>query len=166
MALQHAEQLLKQPRLSGAHRYLGHLYLAEAMVTLDRIADSVSHLNPDNVTDISTLFPEHKEQDKSEKNGEKDSQESSEAKGALYPWSPRDVPQARAVMQYNLAAAHAIRGEYEKASMHLAQSIQSIGSPPPVQMYFLMLYLELMEGRHKNAHQFIREHFGHVTLNR
>lgn len=31
------------------------------------------------------------------------------------PWSPQDVPKAQAIMQYNLAVCHAIRGEYEKA---------------------------------------------------
>ena len=40
--------------------------------------------------------------------------------GALYPWSPRDLPRAKAIMQYNLAVAHAIRGEGEKALMHLS----------------------------------------------
>ena len=41
--------------------------------------------------------------------------------GALYPWSPRDLPRAKAIMQYNLSTAHAIRGEYEKALMQLSK---------------------------------------------
>ncbi len=41
-------------------RYCGHMYKAEALVALDRIADAVSHLNIDNVTDISTVPPEPK----------------------------------------------------------------------------------------------------------
>ena len=41
--------------------------------------------------------------------------------GALYPWSPRDLLRAKAIMQYNLATAHAIRGEYEKALMQLSK---------------------------------------------
>ena len=44
-------------------RYLGHLYLAEAQVSLDRIADAVRHLDPESVTDISTVFPEQKSTD-------------------------------------------------------------------------------------------------------
>ena len=36
------------------------MYKAEALVALDRIADAVSHLNIDNVTDISTVPPEPK----------------------------------------------------------------------------------------------------------
>jgi hypothetical protein len=41
--------------------------------------------------------------------------------GALFNWVPRDVTKAKAIMQYNLATAHAIRGEYEKAIMNLAK---------------------------------------------
>jgi len=38
-------------------RYLAHMYMAEALVALDRIADSIDHLNPDLVTDVGALFP-------------------------------------------------------------------------------------------------------------
>ena len=41
-------------------RYLGHLYMAEALVALDRIADGIQHLNPELVTDINTIPPEQK----------------------------------------------------------------------------------------------------------
>ncbi len=40
---------------------------------------------------------------------------------SLYPWSPRDVTKAKAITQYNLATAHAIRGEYEKALQYLTE---------------------------------------------
>ncbi|KAJ8302570.1 hypothetical protein KUTeg_018966 [Tegillarca granosa] len=168
LALQHAETLLKQPRLSGAQRYLGHLYLAEASVALDRIADSIQHLNPELVTDISTNPPEQKSEqekvDKADKN-DKD-QETTEAKGSLCTWSPRDLTRAKAIMQYNLATAHAIRGEYDKAMSNLGESSNFIGTPLPAQMYFLKLYLDLIEGRRKMAQIVIKDHFGHVTPNR
>ncbi|XP_067652107.1 CCR4-NOT transcription complex subunit 10-like isoform X1 [Haliotis asinina] len=170
MALHHAESLLKQPHLSGAQRYIGHLYVAEAQVQLDKIPDSIGHLNPDLVTDIGTCPPEHKsEQEKADKNdkGEKDLlADSTEAKSSLYPWFPKDLSRAKAVMQYNLAAAHAMRGEYDKAMTHLTESSRNIGTPLPAQMYFLKLYLDLMEGRRKMAQHVIKEHFGHVTPNR
>jgi hypothetical protein len=38
-------------------RYLGHMYMAESLVALDRIADSIDHLNADLITDVSTVFP-------------------------------------------------------------------------------------------------------------
>ncbi|XP_033754532.1 CCR4-NOT transcription complex subunit 10-like isoform X2 [Pecten maximus] len=171
LALQHAENLLRQPRLSGAQRYLGHLYMAEALVAMDKIADAIQHLNPETVVDISTNPPEQKsDQDKNDKGdkldkGEKD-QESSEAKGSLYPWSPKDLTKAKAIMQYNLATAHAIRGEYDKAMANLGESSNYIGTPLPAQMYFLKLYLDLIEGRRKMAQIVIKDHFGHVTPNR
>lgn len=168
MALQYAETLLKQPKLSGAQSYLAHMYMGEALVALDRIADGIQHLNPELVTDISTTLPDTKtEQDKTDKleKGDKDL-DTPEIKGAFYPWTPRDPRTAKAIMQYNLAAAHAVRGEYDKAAANLGESSKFIGAPLPAQMYFLKLYLDLIEGRRKMAQFVIKEHFGHVTPNR
>lgn len=41
-------------------RYLGNMYMAEALVYVDRIADAIQHLSTENVVDISTVPPEHK----------------------------------------------------------------------------------------------------------
>ena len=41
-------------------RYLAHMYMGEALVALDRIADGIQHLNPELVTDITTTLPEQK----------------------------------------------------------------------------------------------------------
>lgn len=53
MALNHAEKLLHQPKVSGSLKFLGHLYAAEALISLDRISDAIAHLNPENVSDVS-----------------------------------------------------------------------------------------------------------------
>lgn len=34
-------------------RFLGHLYAAEALISLDRISDAITHLNPENICDVS-----------------------------------------------------------------------------------------------------------------
>lgn len=34
-------------------RFLGHLYAAEALISLDRISDAIAHLSPENVSDVS-----------------------------------------------------------------------------------------------------------------
>ncbi|KAK7498125.1 hypothetical protein BaRGS_00010713 [Batillaria attramentaria] len=151
VALQHAENLLRQPRLSGAQRYIGSMYMAEALVELDRIADAIGHLNPDSLTqaDISTVPPEAKSDP-----------------GALCPWIPRELPKAKAMMQHNLAVAHAIRGEFDKANKYLGEGSKNNGTPLPAQMYYLKLYLDLMEGRRQMAQMIIKDHFGHVTPNR
>jgi CCR4-NOT transcription complex subunit 10 len=163
VALQYADKLLRQPRLSGAHRYLAHMYMAEALVALDRIADSIDHLNPDLIADISTQPPP---EDKTDRNGDGEPPEQSEYKGARYPWSPGNLAQAKAFMLYNLAATHAIRGEHEKALLHLGKVTQPIGQPLPAQLYYLKIYLELMEGHRKVVHSLLRDHFGHVTSGR
>lgn len=41
--------------------------------------------------------------------------------GYFYPWSPKDLTRAKAIAQYNLATAHAIRGEYDKAGQNLGE---------------------------------------------
>ncbi|XP_064599007.1 CCR4-NOT transcription complex subunit 10-like [Liolophura sinensis] len=172
LAINLAENLLKQPRLSGAQKYLGNMYIAEALVYVDRIADAIQHLNVENVMDISTVPPEHKsEQEKLEKEkgsdkGEKEVSENGEFKGFFYPWTPRDLSKAKAMMQYNLATAHAIRGEYGKSMAHLGESAKVVGTPLPAQMYFLRLYLDLIEGRRKMAQVIIKDYFGHTTPNR
>ena len=38
------------------------MYLSEALVALDRIADAVELLNPDAVTDVTTTVPETKQE--------------------------------------------------------------------------------------------------------
>ena len=54
------------------------MYMAEALVAMDRIADAVTHLDGEEITDISLVPPEEKKEQ--DKNGEKD-QEGGETKG-------------------------------------------------------------------------------------
>ncbi|PKU38066.1 hypothetical protein llap_11627 [Limosa lapponica baueri] len=57
-------------------RFLGHLYAAEALISLDRISDAITHLNPENVTDVS-LGISSNEQDQGSDKGENEAMESS-----------------------------------------------------------------------------------------
>ena len=41
VALSHAKALLTQPKLSGAHKFLGRLYMSEALLNLDNISEAV-----------------------------------------------------------------------------------------------------------------------------
>lgn len=53
----HCQQLLEVPRLPGGLRFLGQLYMAEALVHLGRVQEALQYLNPDSVGDITTSLP-------------------------------------------------------------------------------------------------------------
>ncbi len=52
-ALNHSAVWFCSLLLCCAFRFLGHLYAAEALISLDRISDAIAHLNPENVSDVS-----------------------------------------------------------------------------------------------------------------
>ncbi|BFZ19332.1 hypothetical protein BsWGS_22371 [Bradybaena similaris] len=147
-ALAHTTNLLRQTNLSPAQRYLGYMYKGEALIALDRIADAVDTLNPDNVTDVSTTLPE-----------------SAADQESLVKWQPSSVPVARAFMQYNLAVAYAMRTEFEKSLKALTESSEKVGTPIPVHMFYLKLYLDLKQGNKQGAISIINEHFGYISRN-
>uniref|UniRef100_A0A8B9JYT3 CCR4-NOT transcription complex subunit 10 n=1 Tax=Astyanax mexicanus TaxID=7994 RepID=A0A8B9JYT3_ASTMX len=118
MALNHADKLLHQPKLSGSLKFLGHLYAAEALISLDRISDAIAHLNPENVTDVS-LGVSPSEQDQGSDKGDLEPVESSGKQTPLC--YPSTVSSARAMMLFNLGSAYCLRSEYEKARKCLHQ---------------------------------------------
>lgn len=142
MALNHADQLLQQPKLSGSLKFLGHLYAAEALISLDRISDAITHLNPENVTDVS-LGISSNEQDQAGKRAPQ-----------CYPSS---VNSARTVMLFNLGSAYCLRSEYDKARkcLHQAASMIHPKEVPP-EAILLAVYLELQNGNTQLALQMIK----------
>uniref|UniRef100_A0A2K5IGR6 CCR4-NOT transcription complex subunit 10 n=1 Tax=Colobus angolensis palliatus TaxID=336983 RepID=A0A2K5IGR6_COLAP len=141
MALNHADKLLQQPKLSGSLKFLGHLYAAEALISLDRISDAITHLNPENVTDVS-LGISSNEQDQGSDKGENEAMESS---GKRAPQCyPSSVNSARTVMLFNLGSAYCLRSEYDKARkcLHQAASMIHPKEVPP-EAILLAVYLEL-----------------------
>uniref|UniRef100_A0A2K6R7F5 CCR4-NOT transcription complex subunit 10 n=1 Tax=Rhinopithecus roxellana TaxID=61622 RepID=A0A2K6R7F5_RHIRO len=126
MALNHADKLLQQPKLSGSLKFLGHLYAAEALISLDRISDAITHLNPENVTDVS-LGISSNEQDQGSDKGENEAMESS---GKRAPQCyPSSVNSARTVMLFNLGSAYCLRSEYDKARKCLHQVMAQACNP-------------------------------------
>uniref|UniRef100_A0A8K9XQW4 CCR4-NOT transcription complex subunit 10 n=1 Tax=Oncorhynchus mykiss TaxID=8022 RepID=A0A8K9XQW4_ONCMY len=118
MALNHAEKLLHQTKLSGSLKFLGHLYAAEALISLDRISEAIGHLNPENVTDVS-MGVLSSEQDQGPDKGDLEPVESSGKQTPLC--YPSTVSSARAIMLFNLGSAYCLRSEYEKARKCLHQ---------------------------------------------
>ncbi|XP_062912800.1 CCR4-NOT transcription complex subunit 10 isoform X4 [Mobula hypostoma] len=154
MALNHAENLLQQPKLSGSLKFLGHLYAAESLISLDRISDAITHLNPENVTDVF-LGVSSNEQDQGSDRGENEQMESS-GKQILQCY-PNSVTSARAMMLFNLGSAYCLRSEYDKARkcLHQAASMISPKEIPP-EGILLAVYLELQNGNTQLALQIIK----------
>lgn len=157
VALKHAETLLIQPRVSGAHKLLAHLYAAEALILMDRIADAIQHLNPDRIKDVSFMMPfssdsDAKANDKPEENNK--------TYGNSQNWLPNTVNSARMIMIYNMAVAYTLRGELEKAgeNLRLVGVSRSSGTDIPVQALMLAMYIQLQQGHADLARSIIKQH--------
>ncbi|KAK5892850.1 hypothetical protein CesoFtcFv8_013200 [Champsocephalus esox] len=153
MALNHADKLLHQTKVSGSLKFLGHLYAAEALISLDRISDAIGHLNPENVSDVS-MGVLSSEQDQGSDKGEEPAEASGKQTPLCYPSS---VTSARAMMLFNLGSAYCLRSEYEKARkcLHQAASMVNTKEIPP-EAILLAVYLELQNGNTQLALQIIK----------
>ncbi|XP_031432587.1 CCR4-NOT transcription complex subunit 10 isoform X5 [Clupea harengus] len=154
IALSHSEMLLHQPKLCGSLKFLGHLYAAEALISMDRISEAIAHLNPENVTDVS-LGVSPSEQDQGTDKGDLEPLESSGKQTPLC--YPSTVSSARAMMLFNLGSAYCVRSEYEKARkcLHQAASMVNTKEIPP-EAILLGVYLELQNGNTQLALQIIK----------
>ncbi|XP_076325129.1 CCR4-NOT transcription complex subunit 10 isoform X1 [Tachypleus tridentatus] len=158
MALKHAETLLSQPRISGAHKFLAHLYAAEASIMMDDISDAIQYLSPDTLTDISLTLPltldsgDPKFVDRPE--------ESSRQTPLLQGWYPNTLSTAKVLMQYHLTVAYAIRGELDKAGENLSQVgiSKGPGTDIPVQAVMLAIYIQLQKGLPNLAKSIIKQY--------
>uniref|UniRef100_A0A4W6CIT9 CCR4-NOT transcription complex subunit 10 n=1 Tax=Lates calcarifer TaxID=8187 RepID=A0A4W6CIT9_LATCA len=152
MALNHAEKLLHQTKVSGSLKFLGHLYAAEALISLDRISDAITHLNPENVSDVSMgVLSSEQDQGLSHVC-------SVYAAGKQTPLCyPSSVTSARAMMLFNLGSAYCLRSEYDKARkcLHQAASMVNTKEIPP-EAILLGVYLELQNGNTQLALQIIK----------
>ncbi|XP_077576985.1 CCR4-NOT transcription complex subunit 10 isoform X4 [Stigmatopora nigra] len=153
MALNHAEKLLHQSKVSGSLKFLGHLYAAEALISMDRISDAITHLNPENVIDVS-IGMLTSEQDPGSEKGEEPVESSNKQTPICYPSS---VTSARAMMLFNLGSAYCLRSEYDKARKCLQQAASMVNSKEiPPEAILLGVYLELQNGNTQLALQIIK----------
>uniref|UniRef100_A0A7N6F6H1 CCR4-NOT transcription complex subunit 10 n=1 Tax=Anabas testudineus TaxID=64144 RepID=A0A7N6F6H1_ANATE len=153
MALNHAEKMLHQTKVSGSLKFLGNLYAAEALISLDRISDAIAHLNPENVSDVS-MGVLTSEQDQGSDKGDEPVESSGKQTPLCYPSS---VTSARAMMLFNLGSAYCLRSEYDKARkcLHQAASMVNTKEIPP-EAILLGVYLELQNGNTQLALQIIK----------
>ncbi|KAL0278505.1 UNVERIFIED_CONTAM: hypothetical protein PYX00_000316 [Menopon gallinae] len=151
IALEYAQELLLQSGLSGVHKMLGHLYAAEAYIFTDRIQEAIEHLNPDLITDLS--FQANSSAEESTENHSK----------PLKDWFPNNILTAKILMQYHLAVAFAVRGEFEKSGETLKHLWMLKGNcEVPIQVVMLALYIELQLGHAENSRTIIKQHCPHL----
>nr|CAB3232170.1 CCR4-NOT transcription complex subunit 10 [Phallusia mammillata] len=159
LALHRAQTLLKLPKLSGSHRYLGNMYAAEALVSLDRISEAIQYLSIDKINSISCSLEENGKKsptsdDGSQKSGTDNSSDQNSHKGfqrhrdVITPWHyPANVSYAHAYMIVNLSTSHCLRSEFEKAQRLLRQAASLLGGQRfPPQALLLAVYLGLNGG--------------------
>ncbi|KAF5301348.1 hypothetical protein FQA39_LY10746 [Lamprigera yunnana] len=150
VALEYARNLLRQPRLLGAHKLLAHLYAAEALILLDNISDALNHLNPENVKDISLEYPE------AEVNEDNQNVETNPPPK----WFPSNLASAHSVMQYNIAVCKTLKGQLDQAASLLKQIWKGRGPvcKVPALIIMLVLYIELQLGHADVARSLIRQY--------
>ena len=102
--------------------------------------------------------------------------------GANRSWWPHDVTRAKGVVHLNLSVAHVIRGESDKARLHLdkAEDLFTAGNNNapnnnnnnnnkngalPAQFLVARIYLDLLEGNRDGMQKTLKTHLGHVTGN-
>ncbi|CAH0395193.1 unnamed protein product [Bemisia tabaci] len=108
LAPNRANSLLCQNSLSGAHKFLGHLYAAEALIILGQSPEAMDYLKLDYLNDLSLLSPPQKYE------------------VPLKPpisWFHNNLTSAKNILQFNLAVALVIQEESEK-SAEVLKSVQ------------------------------------------
>ncbi|XP_066142548.1 CCR4-NOT transcription complex subunit 10 [Euwallacea fornicatus] len=149
-SLNFAKELLAQEKISGAHKLLGHLYAAECLVLSDQIPEAVNYLDPQNIKDIDLHFA-------SEFTPGEDSVTKT---NPPLSWFPNNLPTAHAIMQYNIAVAKTIRGQFEQAGQLLKQIWQqrSATCQVPAHIIMLVIYIELQLGHAEIARNLLRQY--------
>lgn len=120
MAHECSKVLLQLPNISNHHMYLGKMYSAEALVSLDRISDAIQHLSSDVTTDVSDIR---------DSSGNKSASSSDDAStrpvqkpvGSSTQCCFKSIRHAQACMLFNRAVAHSLRSEFEKGQKLMNQ---------------------------------------------
>ncbi|XP_022179168.1 CCR4-NOT transcription complex subunit 10-like [Myzus persicae] len=130
VALKYSQELLlKSDKINKVHKFLGHLYAAEALILLDKPNEAIDMLKDSNALD--DIEPEIHEQLRIEQ------------------WKPDKKKSAKAVLYYNLAVALTLRGDFDKAGELIKQIWLSkiVNVSVPVHVVILALYIHLRLGQ-------------------
>ncbi|XP_050537482.1 CCR4-NOT transcription complex subunit 10 isoform X3 [Daktulosphaira vitifoliae] len=139
VALKYSQELLEYNTVNKVHKFLGHLYAAEALILLDKPNEAIDMLKESSALD--DLQPELQEQLTSDN------------------WKPDKQKSAKAVLYYNLAVALTLRGDLDKAGELLKQiwlsKIEHVSVP--VHVVILALYIHLRLGQKEIAITLIKQ---------
>jgi len=141
---EYAETLLERSNLPGAYLMLANLYRAESLILQDKLSEAIKHLDPEIISDLSV-------------NLSSDNKPSFMSVGGGSGWSPTDVSEGRAVLEYNLGVGFALREEWDKAHIIAAQ-LYSRRSEVSLPVLLLNLYIALRRGDKQRALHIVREH--------
>lgn len=156
-AVRYGEQLLSESSCQGPLKFLGHMYVAEALVFLKRVPEAMKHLSPAHVAELAAYIPPSPEP----LDGEKaDADTGTPVANADLTAPPPFSPDfAKAVLCINLAATYCTKGEYAKASTCLGE-VQGLSPSSDLsgQMVMLSIYIELAQGNTKGALAIAQQH--------
>ncbi|CAF0808174.1 unnamed protein product [Didymodactylos carnosus] len=161
--------LLKETRASAGHKYLARLYLAESLLLLNNIDQSLVQLDPELVkTDQDLSFKISLTSPNTiEKEEKLESQDSiSEAKVDLFSWSPKEARVGQAIIHYNIAVIYATVGDIDRAFKSFNLFVNLFGKTQPAHSFQLKFYLDLLDGNRQRLQVLLKEHFGHMTTNK
>lgn len=161
LAHEYAVSLLSQSRISGAHKFLAHLYAGEALLLMDRITEAIEHFNFEHENDIELAFPasssevslKHQMRFDSKLNEKND--DGSRPVGNIPNWFPNTIASAKFISQYNLAVAYAVREEWAKA-LECLQQMNPNGDIPS-QALSLWIYVQLHQGTADEIKTYIKQ---------
>lgn len=138
---EHARALLRMSHITGPQKFLGHLYLAESLVKMDKIAEAIQELSPEHLQAYQTFNVEVQQLQTGET-------------------FPKTLNDARSMMLLNLASVYCIRSEYEKCKQILHQIASMVELPSMTKSHAVLLsvYCDLQLGKIANALSLIKRH--------
>eukprot|EP00088_Acartia_fossae_P026104 TRINITY_DN2686_c0_g2_i1.p1 TRINITY_DN2686_c0_g2~~TRINITY_DN2686_c0_g2_i1.p1 ORF type:complete len:648 (+),score=216.78 TRINITY_DN2686_c0_g2_i1:42-1985(+) len=156
LAGNYAATLLELQNLPGGYSMLGHLYCAESLIIQDRLTEAIKHLDPENITDISTSFTDSNTTTTTSSAAANQQQSAANTLAGGH----ASISDCRSVVQLNLAVGFALREEWEKASS-LARPLCRVdgGHNLGVRALILNLYIALRRGDVRTAHLLLLERY-------
>ncbi|XP_059611339.1 CCR4-NOT transcription complex subunit 10 [Phlebotomus argentipes] len=133
LSLKYGQELLTVANLPDTLKMLGHLYCAESLIMLNRVADAISYLDPKFLNELC---------------GEDFETQASPD------WNVNSLDAAQSIITYNLAVALVMKGDAPEVAKNVLMSCNHPIVANHVRM--LKLYMEIQAGNIENCRKIIR----------